>query len=128
VNRCPSCNFPVQIEWSVCRRCGTPLPLELRETSGTSARVPALPRRLTTRNAAARTTPARPVFTGFETPPDTLLPSARGGVPPTPRGPDTFIPPSAPPAFHPSPADRAASAIAAIREVVDRLVRRARRV
>jgi hypothetical protein len=35
MDRCPSCQYPVQVEWATCRRCGTPLPLALREAAET---------------------------------------------------------------------------------------------
>jgi hypothetical protein len=54
MERCPSCDFPVQDEWHSCRRCGAHLSHDLRTT--------ALPRRMGGR--AGVETATRPVVTG----------------------------------------------------------------
>jgi len=115
---CPSCDFPVQVEWSACRRCGTPLPLELRESS-----VPARASALGVRRAlpsvsvprATLQTPAR-----SRAPGDTLLPHAN-----KPGGPDTMLP-SEPGtrAWTEAPKRAAAAAVLAINVVLERLKRR----
>jgi hypothetical protein len=92
---CPSCDFPVQVEWNTCRRCGAHLPLQLRE------REAALPH---TRVLPARDPIVRRVDFGrvrHEPPPavhapsDTLLPHQAPGhaaLAPRARGVDTLIP------------------------------------
>jgi hypothetical protein len=77
---CPTCSFPVETEWSACRRCGLPLPPELRDAAIQPARASALPLVRPARSALQPSVP--PVN-------DTLLP---GGHAPT--GPDTLLPKS----------------------------------
>ena len=90
MSRCPSCDFLVQVEWSACRRCGAPLPLDLREPHGTSPRLPALPARRAP--ATGESLPTLPP------PSDTLLPrgAQHASAPPTPvpreARADTFLP------------------------------------
>jgi hypothetical protein len=86
MERCPSCDFPVQDEWNTCRRCGAHLSHE--------PRMPSLPQRPGVR------TPTRPVVTGppphtravVATAPihDTMIPR-RAELTPTKPG-DTLIP------------------------------------
>jgi hypothetical protein len=52
MDRCPSCQYPVQVEWDTCRRCGTPLPLALREAAESRVHVQ-LPSRRAVRPVAA---------------------------------------------------------------------------
>jgi hypothetical protein len=115
---CPSCSFPVQVEWRVCRRCGTRLSLELRESS-----VPARASALGVRRAV----PAVPVPRATSQPPirsrapgDTLLPHSD-----KPGGPDTLLP-SEPgtAAWTDAPKRVAAGTLVAINVVLDRLRRR----
>lgn len=125
---CPSCNFPVQVEWTECRRCGAKLPLALRDPPGRSRRLPPPPARRAlapSGNGAGTTSPPdrRP-------PADTLLPRAAGPPGVTP-GRDTLLPQPEPvrSTARPSVPRRTASgaaiaAIAAIVVAVDRLVRR----
>jgi hypothetical protein len=54
MERCPSCDFPVQDEWHSCRRCGAHLSHDLRD--------PALPPRIGSRPGVR--TAGRPVVTG----------------------------------------------------------------
>jgi hypothetical protein len=74
---CPSCKFPVQDEWNTCRRCGTGLPLHLREEAAQPVRASTLPL------ARARSAPAFPLP---PPPSDTVLPDARR------KGLDTLLP------------------------------------
>jgi hypothetical protein len=76
VNRCPSCDFLVQVEWHTCRRCGAPLPLALREGTA-SLDVARLPARQAlkpiTRPVAVAAPPAQKTV-ATAAPTDTLLP------------------------------------------------------
>jgi hypothetical protein len=78
VNRCPSCDFLVQVEWHSCRRCGAPLPLALREGTA-SLDTPRLPTRRalkTAKQPVAVGSAAPERVTVISAPTDTLLPHA----------------------------------------------------
>ena len=76
MNRCPSCDFLVQVEWNTCRRCGAPVPLALREGTA-SLDIPRLPNRRALepikRPVAVASPPAASVAI-TSAPTDTLLP------------------------------------------------------
>src|SRR6478672_3271462 len=88
---CPSCSFPVQVEWSTCRRCGTPLPLALRESASVPARASVLGVRRAVRPVSAPPASSLPP-TRSRAPGDTLLPGRRNAPGPAPHGPDTLLP------------------------------------
>jgi hypothetical protein len=114
---CPSCNFPVQVEWSACRRCGTRLPLELRESS-VPARASALRVRRAAPSVSVPPAPHQPPIRS-RAPGDTLLPRAHKA-----GGPDS-LPPSEPEAaWTAGPKRVAAGAVLAINVVLERLRRR----
>jgi hypothetical protein len=75
VNRCPICDFLVQVEWHSCRRCGAPLPLALREGTA-SLDVQRLPTRRALEPIKRPVAVASPSLEKVvvATPTDTLLP------------------------------------------------------
>jgi hypothetical protein len=118
---CPSCNFPVQVEWNTCRRCGTRLPFALRESSSVPAPASALGVRRTVSSVSA--SPASPLPPNrSRAPGDTLLPgrtSPKAGL-----GPDTLLPAEDRPTTWTTGRKRAAAAaVVAIGVVVARLRR-----
>jgi hypothetical protein len=95
---CPTCSFPVETEWSACRRCGLPLPPELRDAAIQPARASALP--LVRPARSVLKAPAGPVN-------DTLLPGGKA-----PSGPDTLLPKNSGPPVSSSGIDRTKAAMA----------------
>ncbi len=112
MNRCPSCDFPVDSEWRSCRRCGARLVVSIERVA-----MPPAPSRRTAPRVSARA----PVS-------DTLLPGAPAVAAPRPTGPDPMLPPPAPARAHVA-ARRgvAAAGVVAFGVALGRAVRRHRR-
>jgi hypothetical protein len=78
MNRCPSCDFLVQVEWHECRRCGAPLPLALREGTASleTHRLPTRRSIAPAKRPSVVATAPQPSVTVTLPPTDTLLPHA----------------------------------------------------